>query len=228
MKKDLTLLKKIIPFIIFVGIFAGPVYSEKSEEKRNTFLIGEGIHFEFRVADRVLHEINFHDRLSLPVRVRPVTVLGWHFNPLEIFQIEFIGEFSFTKSDVDTVADFNTMKKYKAGGLNLNFHLKKQLNRDVTFWGGAGGGLLISSLTAENNSAGEGGFKIRNIVPVFNAEAGVELPIHSKFDVGLSYFFRIWKPTEFIDNRDLAINGITYKEINYSQGIMVRILFGRN
>lgn len=203
------------------------IYSEKREEKSFAYCIGAATLIEIREANRSLSDIAFEQELKLPFGVRPTILLGRHFYPLKWFRIELLAEYSFSKAENDTIADFSTVKNYKAGGASLNLNLVKKIDDSFNLFAGAGGGLLITSVEAENNDIGYGAFKIRNASPVLNIEGGCEIIPGGKVGFSIGYIYRLWRPAKFTDDRDMPLQGADYKEIVNGHGAYFKILLGR-
>lgn len=203
------------------------LYSAKRDDKPFAYFLGVGASVEARSAKRAIPEIHLDQDITLPISVRPNFVLGRHFYPINFLRIELMGEYSFSKAENDSNADFLTLKTYKAGGLDLNIHLVKTFDNSTGLFAGVGGGCLITSVKAEEDEYGYGAFKIRNFAPVLNLDLGCDVTSGSKVGVSIGYRYRFWSPTHFTDERDLPLQGSDYQEFVNSHGVIIKILLGR-
>lgn len=219
--------KRFIKACALCLIVISSLYSEKLKEKPFAYCIGIAASVETRTATRAITDIDFEHDYKLPITLRPTIILGRHFYPVSWFRIEILGEYSFSKAENDTVVDFSTLKKYKAGGADLNIHLVKRVNPSFGLFAGVGGGFLITSVKAEDNEQGYGGFKIRNSSPVLNIDAGCEIVPMRKTGFSISYLYRFWRPTRFTDDRDMPLQGTDYKELVHSHGLVLKLLVGK-
>lgn len=203
------------------------IYSANRSEKNFSYCLGTSALLEVRKAKRSISDIDFDQELVLPISVRPTFILGRHFYPTSWLRIEILAEYSFSKADNDTIADFLSLKHYKAGGVDLNIHLRKKIDNSFALFGGAGVGFLITSLKADDHDEGYGGFKIRTTSPVLNIDAGCEITPSRKAGFAIGYSYRFWRPTRFIDDRDMPLQGADYEEIVHSHGISFKVLVGK-
>lgn len=219
--------KRFIKAGLFSLLIISSLYSEKAKDKPFAYCIGVVTSIEKRVAFRTIDDINLEQEYDLPISLRPTIILGRHFYPVSWFRIEIMGEYSFSKAENDTIVDFSTLKKYAAGGADLNIHLRKKVNSSFGLFAGVGGGILITSVKAEDNEEGYGGFKIRNSSPVLNIDAGCEIIPMRKSGFSISYVYRYWRPTRFTDDRDMPLQGAEYKELVHSHGLAIKLLVGK-
>lgn len=219
--------KNCIHAFLLAFLIITPIYSEKSEQKPFAYCLGAMAQVEIRNGERSISDIDLVEVLDLPFTVRPTFVLGRHFYPVSWMRIELLAEYSFSKAENDTIADFSTLKKYKAGGADLNIHFIKRFDSSFGLFGGLGGGFLITSLKADDNEDGFGGFKIRTTSPVLNVEAGCEIIPSRKAGFSIGYTYRFWRPTKFTDDRDFPLQGAEYKENVHAHGIVFKVLVGK-
>lgn len=213
-------------FVLLIVIITS-IYSANTNNRSFSYCLGASALLEVRKAERSISDIDFNQELKLPVSVRPTFILGRHFYPTSWLRIELLAEYSFSKADDDTIANFLSLKHYKAGGADLNVHLRKEVDNSFALFAGVGGGFLITSLKADNNDLGYGGFKIRTSSPVLNLDAGCEIIPSRKAGFAIGYSYRFWRPTQFIDDRDMPLQGADYKEIVHSHGIVFKVLVGK-
>lgn len=223
----MVLKKKLSTLAVFILIIVNSIYSKTQEPKPFLYTVGAGFYLERRYAERTLEDIGIDDQIDMPFGLRANVFIGRHFYPLRWLRIEFLGEYSFGNAKADSVADFLSVKHYKAGGVDLNIHLVRPIDNSFALFTGCGGGFLITSLKADNNEQGYGEFKIRTTSPVFNVDAGCEIYPGRKAALSIAYSYRLWSPTKFTDDRDMPLQGADYKEINHSHGIVFKLLFGK-
>ncbi len=234
--------KYVIPLsLTLFSVIISFGHTETSPSKsisKPAYFIGGNFLYNRRDGAYVFETFNKQQNIVLPKLSLFGVNMGkrYYTTPWLRFQLDIL--FNFGRSIEDTLyygAYFARKYSYKNFDFLVDMHLVRPISGTLDLFVLSGGGLTYFHLEEQTMRPDDPkeeisisdykGADIKRWSPCVQFGAGLDITPVKSMGFCFTYSYRIWKPVELIDARDMPLEGIEYRERFFSHVFQVKFLF---